>query len=234
MPPNIAPASAPATAYLFSLCALCVLYCSGCTTLLLKDDFTNRPTIVSNDLLVGNIPGDPDGDRITTIHPTVSMVDGGALPGVHLSVRNRVDYEIADPPRPTKRYIINWEGFQQFPSSTNTRVEFLNEAEDVVLRLRFNQDQLELESGETAVPPVFNYSTLQGNSHQISVHLFRQGTGGSTSYANVYVEEENGAEQEWLQMQLLNNDFDRLTVVRFRAEAGGPYAVDNLAVNGLD
>ncbi len=207
---------------------LLLITSSGCLTTLLRDDFDGRSPNIINTNLQGSIPGEPDGDRIALVHPTVIPVQEPQLTNQSLRINNRVDFELADHDA-FGRYIVSWKGIQVNSPSANTLIDFLNEDDEVVLTLHFDANDLEVLSSNATPPPQFNFQT--DVVHQFTVVFIIQGTNGSTSYADIAVSEEIGNGREWAKMPLLGNQIETLKTVRFRAEDSCPYVLDNLATN---
>jgi hypothetical protein len=207
---------------------LLVISLSSCLTPLLQDNFDGRSPNIVNTNLMGPIPGGPDGDRINLVIPTVIPVQDSRLNNQSLRINNQIDFQLANHDG-VNRYILSWKGIQANFPSANTRIDFLNEDEEVVLTLHFDDDDLEVLSDYSATPPPFSFQT--NAVHQFTVVIIVQGTNGSTSYADITVREGADNDQEWFRMPLLNNRLETLKTVRFRAADNSPYLLDDFAVN---
>ncbi len=145
-----------------------------------------------------------------------------------LHISNRVDFQLADHDG-FDRYMESWQGIQSSSPSANTFIDFLNEDDEIVLRLHFKNDDLEVQSDYSATPPPFSFQT--NAVHQITVIITVRGTNGSTSYADITVSEAVGDGQEWGQMPLLGTQLETLETIRFRSADNSPYTLDNLAAH---
>ena len=212
--------------YLFLFLLLITI--SGCLTPLLHDDFDSRSPNIINTNLEGSIPGEPHGDRINFVVPTVISVQEPQLTNQSLRINNQVDFQLADHDA-FDRYIVNWKGIQVNSPSSNTIIDFMNEDDEVVLTLHFDENDLEVLSDYPRTLPQFSFQT--DVVHQFVVVFIVQGTNGSTSYADITVSEEDGNSREWANMPLLGNRIETLKTIRFRAEDSCPYILDNLAAN---
>jgi hypothetical protein len=195
----------------------------GCgTNRVLLADFDKYSGTPSDDLLIGNIPGIPQGDRIENVLSFVAVTTTG-LPGKSLGIDGRADLVTATHDTPDL-YQVDWDGRREAVSAQPTTITFLDNDGDSALVLRFEDLALHQLTGDELEPPPFQVSP--SGSHSLRVTIDTRGVGR----VDVRFQEEGNEPILHGNLHFRDADFDELRAVRFEGTSASTYFMDRLSV----
>ena len=191
---------------------------SACAINADMDDYANG---ITDENLVGFIPGYPSGDQVVEPTNDVYIIDGQSISGQVMQVNEIVTFRASNHTRPDD-YVVRWRGERLPGSSQPILISVLDDQDRMAVGVRITQHAIEFITGEASDAPV--NVPLEPGYHDIALTIGK----GVASNIQLSVTDSTGDATTFSSIDPVEGSFEELHRVVIESGDGARYQLDDL------